>query len=391
MKSLHKFIYEHIKNNEPLVSVTIIEQSGSAPRTAGAKMLVKSDASIEGTIGGGLYEAKAIEFAQNIFSEYANISIDSKTTQAESDKSKSDAKCSQQNFYKALIVNFDLHASKIPTDMDMICGGELRLLIEYIAVNEANISLYESAVKAEELGQSFAIITHLDALGNSQKQYSVSSIKSLCYISNIDNIDTPECNAQNIPAEIRACACKIKDQKAHCIPIGANEYVIESFNKPYLLHIFGAGHVACELAKITHFLDFITIVIDDRAEFSNAKRFPQATSLVLASLEQNEIQDYFADKNIGANDGIIIVTRGHARDRDVLTATLKTAAGYVGMIGSKSKRKTTYDFLLQNGFSKECFAKIHSPIGLSIGAETPQEIAISISAELIQWRAGLFV
>lgn len=396
MKSLHKFIYEHINNNEALVCVTIIEQSGSAPRTAGAKMIVKPDLSIEGTIGGGLYEAKAIGYAKDLFAEYANVNTDGKLVQAnrvEDNSLQADMannidhkQCCGQGFYKALVVNFDLHGENLPTDMDMVCGGELRLLIEYIAVSEFNILLYENAVKAEDLGQAFALITCLDAIASTQDKYRVSSIKSLCYL---DNSQAIGCSGHNIPLGIKISAAKFKDQKAHCLNFELNEYIIESFSKPYILHIFGAGHVACELAKITHFLDFTTIVIDDRAEFSNVKRFPLVTSMVLKSLEQKDVCNYFERINMDSNDGVVIVTRGHARDRDVLISALKTNAGYVGMIGSKSKRQTIYDFLLKNGFSAESFARIHSPIGLSIGAETPQEIAISIAAELIQWRAGL--
>lgn len=373
MKTLYTCILENLKQGQPLVEVTIIEQQGSAPRTAGAKMIVVQDTSargvgIHGTVGGGIYEAKAIDLAQTFFAQNSN-------------------KSSSEPCY-ASIVYFDLRGNKLPTDMDMICGGELRLLVEYIPVAQDTIALYEALVQAETLGQACTLITRVKAESNLENKaalYNVCTDKTLLFPEESNSIDL---NTQILPSAIQAYLRKCVNKKTGNLILDDYEYIFENLHKPYAIHIFGAGHVSYELARITHYLGFKTIVLDDRAEFSNRDRFPNAVSLVLSSLDKVCVNDYFSDNKPNAQDGIIIVTRGHARDRDVLAASLETEAGYIGMIGSKSKRQATYDFLLNNGYNKEDFAKIHSPIGLSIGAQTPQEIAISITAQLIQWRSG---
>lgn len=372
MKTLYTYILESLKQGQPLVEVTIIEQNGSAPRTAGAKMLVIQDTSlrgvgIKGTVGGGIYEAKAIDLAQTFFTQYKN---------------------SDQKSDYASIVYFDLRGNQMPTDMDMICGGELRLLIEYIPVTKDTCALYEALVQAETARQACTLVTRVkiqSSLENQALQSKIHTDKALLFAEESNSIDL---NTQILPTAINAYMRKCVNKKTGNVLLDEHEYIFENLHKPYIIHIFGAGHVSYELAQITHYLDFKTIILDDRADFSNQDRFPNSVSLVLSSLDKECVDDYFSNNKLNSQDGIIIVTRGHARDRDVLAASLQTEAGYIGMIGSKSKRQATYDFLLNNGFNKEDFAKIYSPIGLSIGAQTPQEIAISISAQLIQWRSG---
>lgn len=369
MKTLYSAILQDITNKHPLVEITIIEQSGSAPRTAGTKMLVRHDGSIEGTIGGGLYEGKSMALAKDFLK------------QKESERTP------------AMIVYFDLKGKQFPTDMDMVCGGELRLLIEYIDATDENIYLYRSIVEAEKNRQACTLITkitphdsHVEQ-GNHTADSRVVSLEKALIVNRHNEQQT--ININSIPDKVLDYLEKNKNKDIPNASYKDREYVFHSLHKPFTLHIFGGGHVSCELAKIAHYLDFVCVVLDDRAEFSNQERFPHATTLVPKSLEQTDVEAYFKGTYIGENDGIIIVTRGHARDRDVLYCALKTSASYIGMIGSKSKRKATYDFLIQNGYTEQDFEKIHSPIGISIGAQSPQEIAISICAELIAWRSNI--
>jgi xanthine dehydrogenase accessory factor len=129
---------------------------------------------------------------------------------------------------------------------------------------------------------------------------------------------------------------------------------------------------------------FAVTVFDDRPEFANAERFPDALKTVVFS----SLPDCFASLTIEKNASVVIVTRGHAQDKDVLELALKTEAGYIGMIGSLRKRDALYDKLLAQGVTKDDIARVHSPIGLEIAAETPEEIAVSIVAELIEKRAA---
>lgn len=148
------------------------------------------------------------------------------------------------------------------------------------------------------------------------------------------------------------------------------------------LYIFGAGHVAVATARIAAMADFKTTVFDDRAEFANAARFPDASVVVLDSFES---LPYI---HVDANCYIVIATRGHFHDATVLDYALGTDAGYIGMIGSRRKREITYRDMASRGHSRESLDRVFSPIGLAIGSETPAEIAVSIVGELILVRSG---
>jgi xanthine dehydrogenase accessory factor len=153
---------------------------------------------------------------------------------------------------------------------------------------------------------------------------------------------------------------------------------------PGTVYLFGAGHVSRPVAELASVVDFQTVVLDDRAEFSNAERFPKADQIkVIPSFHQA-----FEGLDIDRDSYVVILTRGHLHDKTVLEQALKSNAGYIGMIGSRRKRDLIYQELLGKGFAKNELERVCAPIGLAIGAETPEEIAVSIVAELIQVRAG---
>jgi xanthine dehydrogenase accessory factor len=129
-------------------------------------------------------------------------------------------------------------------------------------------------------------------------------------------------------------------------------------------------------------LGFRIIVVDDRAEFANADRFPDVDEIYAIPFERavKQINTTFATH-------IVILTRGHTHDRLVLEAMLRKPHAYLGMIGSIKKRDIIYEALLKSGFSPDMLSAVFSPIGLDIGAETPDEIAFSIMAELISIRS----
>lgn len=159
---------------------------------------------------------------------------------------------------------------------------------------------------------------------------------------------------------------------------------VEEFNLDTVAYIYGAGHVALALEPILRYINFKTVVIDDRAEYANRERFPDADDVrVIDSFEHS-----FDDIETDENSYIIIVTRGHMGDLDVLRDALKQKHAYLGMIGSRKKNALLYEKLISEGVTQEEIDKIYSPIGLSIHSETPEEIAISIAGEMINVRAG---
>lgn len=165
---------------------------------------------------------------------------------------------------------------------------------------------------------------------------------------------------------------------------------LEVFVEPILpqptLYIFGGGHVSIALANAAHTAGFAIGIIDDREAFANPQRFPMASEIHIS------FEEAFAKLQPNASTYIVIVTRGHKDDMHVLRWAVEQPARYIGMIGSKRKVLSVYKALVLEGVDAEKFSTVHAPVGLDIGALTPEEIAISITAELIAIRrnaAGL--
>lgn len=162
------------------------------------------------------------------------------------------------------------------------------------------------------------------------------------------------------------------------------ESFIADFDRKSTAFLFGAGHVAQALEPILRYVDFTTRVIDDRPDYANRDRFPEADEIVVIHSFLEAYQGMETDEN----SYIVIVTRGHSGDYDVLKQSLKRTTAYIGMIGSKSKVAEGYRILREEGFQQEDLDRVYSPIGVDIFAETPEEIAISIAGEMIKVRAG---
>ena len=150
------------------------------------------------------------------------------------------------------------------------------------------------------------------------------------------------------------------------------------------LILCGGGHVSLQVAWIAQRLEFEIIVIDDREEFANPERFPMAHQVLCMPF-----MDALDQLGSRESDYFVILSRGHAYDRECLAHVLRGKYAYAGMIGSKIKVATVMKSLREEGFSQETLDGVYSPIGLSIGAQTPAEIAVAITAQLIQVRAEL--
>jgi len=172
------------------------------------------------------------------------------------------------------------------------------------------------------------------------------------------------------------------------ISLAEGEERVEIFVEPVIsdpvLYVFGGGHVSREIVPLASRVGFKVVVIDDREAFAKAESFPGAREVF-----QYSFNDVMEKIPVGDSSYLVIVTRGHMHDKTVLSQALRSDARYIGMIGSKRKKKIIFEKLLQEGFTHKDLERVHSPIGLDIGAETPEEIAISIVAQLIKVRAGL--
>jgi xanthine dehydrogenase accessory factor len=167
------------------------------------------------------------------------------------------------------------------------------------------------------------------------------------------------------------------------LPFKDGRVMVDRIRKMKTLYCFGAGHVAVPTAHLAALVGFRVVVLDDRPEFTNAERFPEAYHTIVIKDFNQAMEGLEIDKD----SFIVIVTRGHQYDRAVLEQSLKTPAGYIGMISSKRKRAAIYEALMAAGVKQEQLEQVHSPIGIDIGGETPEEIAVSIVAELINVRS----
>jgi xanthine dehydrogenase accessory factor len=164
---------------------------------------------------------------------------------------------------------------------------------------------------------------------------------------------------------------------------GQMQVYIEPLESTPRLYVVGAGHVGFNLAKLAATIGFKIHVLDDREKFANQERFPEAESVVVET-----IPEWLQRAEIPASAYVVIVTRGHTHDLDALRSLAKRELRYLGLIGSKAKVKRIYDALIEEGMPVEYLQRVHAPVGLDIGAVSPEEIAVSILAELIAVRRG---
>ncbi len=162
---------------------------------------------------------------------------------------------------------------------------------------------------------------------------------------------------------------------------GTLDIFIEPVLPPAELYIFGAGHVAINLYRVAKDTGFDVTIVDDRETYANRERFPEALAV-----HAEEFEKAMAKLSPSESSYIVIATRGHRDDMRVLRWAVQTSARYIGMIGSKRKTIAIFRELTREGLSPDLFNRVHAPVGLDIGAVTPEEIAVSITAELIAIR-----
>ncbi len=164
---------------------------------------------------------------------------------------------------------------------------------------------------------------------------------------------------------------------------GATSIYIEVVESKPVFLVVGAGHIGRALARLADFLDFYVVVLDDREDFASPERLPEADEVLCDDFEA-ALERFPVD----SNTSIVLVTRGHKQDELSLRKCVGRGAGYLGMIGSKRRTRTVLEHLRDEGFAQADLDMVRTPIGLDIGAETPEEIAISIMAEVIMTRRG---
>ncbi len=177
----------------------------------------------------------------------------------------------------------------------------------------------------------------------------------------------------------------LRNRKPRILALSHEDASMEILLEPVFceptVYIFGGGHVSEQVAPLAKNVHFKVVVIDDREIFANRERFPEADEVIVSEFEK-----CFDRLSIDESSYLVIVTRGHLYDGIVLEQALKSKARYIGMIGSRKKIGTLYQSLTAKGIAKEALGRVHAPIGIEINSETPEEIAVSIVAELIKVR-----
>jgi xanthine dehydrogenase accessory factor len=253
------------------------------------------------------------------------------------------------------------------------------------------MDLYEEIVKLRQEGRRGAVATIVSVRG------SIPSFKSAKMLVRDDGSIVGTIGGGCVEAEVWQAAREVMEsEKPRSLTFDLNQdpkydtglvcggtldIFVEPILPPALLYIFGAGHVAVNLYKVAKNAGFDVTVVDDRKSYANRDRFPEAKEVIAEDFDQ-------AMARLIPNESsyIVIVTRGHRDDMRVLRWAVQTSARYVGMIGSRRKTITIFRELVEEGISAELFKRLHAPVGLDIGAVTPEEIAVAIAAELIAER-----
>lgn len=235
-------------------------------------------------------------------------------------------------------------------------------------------TLYNNLLNEVNSGNKCVMLTYLNFHNN-----SYGLIKNKILITE-DNINKKSIQLEDkVYSQINDC---IFTGKANTIKIdNDNMLLIEPFFPKPRLIVFGGGHIAKPLVEFASKVGFVITVIDDRPYFANSSRFPEAENIICESFEKSF--EYIKFKK---SDFVVIITRGHRHDGLVLRKVLNYNLAYIGMIGSKRRVKGMMEELILEGYSKDLLDKVNSPIGLDINAITPEEISISIIAQLISFK-----
>ena len=256
-----------------------------------------------------------------------------------------------------------------------------------------NAEVFAAVAEALERGEAAALVTIVAARGSTPQRVGakmlvfadgriVGTIGGGCY-ENDAFWKARDAIASRKPLLLHYELSDDFAEESGLICGGQMDVYIEPIEPSPELYIIGAGHVGFHLARLAHEVGFRVHVVDDREKFANADRFPHAAEVVA-----DDIPAWLARTPLPPHAYAVIVTRGHVNDLEALRALVARELRYLGLIGSRAKVARVYDALVADGVAAERLASVHAPIGLDIGAVTPQEIAVSILAELIAVKHG---
>ena len=338
-----------LEKGEPFILATVVRTKGSTPQKPGAKLLVRWDGSAVGTLGGGCVEADVWAEAKTILEEKGGAQV------------------------RRFVLNEDIAAKD-----GLVCGGSMEILIDPVEEPFQLRPLLHEVLDAYEGKGDRALAT----LVSSGKGNGARGAKLFIRAdgSTVGSLGDPSLDVRAVEAALEL------------MPMGRERWMetrdgakfyLESFTTPATVVIAGGGHVGKALYTVAKLLGFRVVVVDDRPMYANQERFPEADGIVV---------DDFAlgmrGLNMGPNCYVIVATRGHKLDDIALTEAARSRAGYVGLLGSRRKAVLIYRDMLRQGIPEERIARLRAPVGLNLGGRTPEEIAISIMAEILAVKYG---
>lgn len=348
----------------PAVLVTALASHGSTPRGAGAMLAVFPDGTAAGSVGGGAVEYEAQRLAASLFKTGENARRDFQFRQGEA------------------------------SGLGMVCGGGVTLHFQYLPTGDGamiaacrrivDLSAGDAGVWLARRFQGDAVselrvLSARDGAAPVEQGDNPQPPRTAAPLQGDDPLPFRDADSAAAQGPCSQSAAPLRGER----PSWDGEWFSVPVVRPGRVLIFGGGHVGAALTPLLAALGFRVTVCDDRPEFASPQRFPQAAKTLWGPFP-----DLAAGLKITSDDYVVVMTRGHQADYEVLEATLRSGARYIGCIGSKRKLALCRDRLLAAGFTAEEYARLHAPIGLPIGAETPEEIAVSVAAELIAVRSG---
>ena len=338
-QQIYQAIATELEAGRPVAQATVFQTRGSTPRKEGSTMLVRQDGTLVGTIGGGCGEAGVIQKARLSL-------LDGKIREELADLTED-----------------------IAVESEGVCGGTQRVFIEPWQPGEAGLALIRTMIGAADGKRE--VEAHLIVTGGGEDDPALGA--------RLLRLTDGEVLAGAFPEGAEPPG--LPREKAHQFKkTGERGIYSERWEPVPALVIVGAGHIAEPLEQFARLTGFRTVVVDDRRLFANRERFPHATQVVCGP-----ILDVVREIEVSRHHYVVLVTRGHSLDMDALRVMLErnVELAYLGMIGSKRRISAVFQLLAQEGLDPRVLGKVHSPVGLNIGAETPAEIAISILAEMI--------
>lgn len=341
MHDLYSKIHENISKGLPVASATVVSVKGATPQEVGAKMLIGSDGKTFGTIGGGCGEAEVWRKARWALNEN-----------------------------KCYSLKIDLTES--PNDADSkICGGIMDVHIDIWDQDDLPVA---SAILEQIKKENATILVTVIGENSSKKNVITNGV----HIAG--SLGTDELNQHAV--SFAKTITTTEQSQLHTITHNKikTELFFELLTAQPTLVIVGAGHIAQPLAQMGKLLDYKVIVLDDRPQYATKERFP-CIDLVKALDIKNGL-----GIPLSKHTYVVLVTRGHLYDEEALRIILPTPVAYIGMIGSRRRVKLIFDNLQKEGYLEKEIERVYAPIGLDIGAQTPEEIALCIIGEIVNIR-----